>query len=1227
MNVREPTIQFPVVGLGASAGGLEAFQQLLANLPVDTGMAFVLVQHLDPKQPSRLAPLLARSTTMPVQEVSRNLPVEPDTVYVISPNSDIGLRRGALQVTPRPPGRGVHHPVDHLFRSLANDQQSKAIGVVLSGTGSDGTQGLAEIKAVGGITFAEDEVTARHVGMPKSAIDSGYVDFVLTPELIAKRLAEIASHPYLAPAAIRVSDEKGSSEETYSDALAIVRSATGVDFSQYRDTTIKRRIMRRMALHTQHSLKAYTQHLQNDPREVDALYHDLLINVTSFFRDPEMFEALKAQVFPAIASGHSTQRPIRVWVPGCSTGQESYSLAVALIEFFDDEPDRPSFQIFATDLSDRMSLEKARAGVYPESIEAEVSPERLRRFFVKEDHVYRISKEIRDVCVFARQNVTADPPFSHVDLISCRNVLIYLSPSLQKRVLPTFHYSLNVPGFLVLGSAESVGDSAALFELVDRDNKIYAKKAAAHSASLFFAARDPRGRTGVEGMRPRAAQGDFQKVADKILLGRYSPPGVLLNEDLDVLQFRGRTSPYLEPPTGEPTTNILKLAKEGLFLELRSAVNEVKRGGRAVRREGVPIRSEGEIRKIALEVLPVSASRGDEGCFLVLFHEAAPGGASPPAEAPEPATAEVTESELTHLRQELAATKEYLQSVVEQQEAVNEDLQSANEEILSSNEELQSTNEELETAKEELQSTNEELTTVNEQLQQRNVELNTLYSDLNNLSTSTTIPIVMVGSDLRIRRFTNPARGGLGLTSGDVGRTITDVRLMIQVPDLADLIDGVMRDVQMREREIRGPDGRWQELRLYPYRTTDNRIDGVVLVLHDVDLRRRAEDDSRAADRRKDEFLATLAHELRNPLASIRNAVEILHRASGSDSAAAHAREVLDRQVHQLSRIVDDLIDVSRIIEKKIALARQLISISEIVEMAVESCRQLVGSMGHELSVSLPRETLYVDADPVRLVQVLVNLLNNAAKFTEPGGHISVRVKQASDERNPAGVAVMRIRDDGIGIAPELLPRIFDMFTQGEAGIARQRGGLGVGLALSRSLAEMHGGDVQAQSDGPGKGSEFIVRLPLSSARPARPNVGRAGTPDTKAPETTSNPRRILVVDDSADHAESLSVLLRMMGHEVELAADGPSALKSVVTFNPDLVLLDLGLPGMSGYEVARGIRQHRKKGDVMIVAQTGWGRDEDRRASQEAGFDDHIVKPVTPEAIEGLLTTLKNGK
>ena len=842
---------FPVVGIGASAGGLEAFVHLLRALPEHIGMALVFVQHLDPRHESRLADLLGRSTSMPVVEAASGMAPQRDQVVVIAPDTSLALASdGTLRVTPRGNAPGPHLPIDHFFRSLAAVHSSRAIGVVLSGTGSDGTAGLEEIKAAGGLTFAQDEASAKFGGMPLAALHSGCVDRVLPPDRIAAELARLGRHPYLAGAA--AGSGKGDGKDSgYADepigrdnadhfraVLSLLRAAHGVDFTAYRDTTIKRRIMRRMMLHGGASLGAYAERLRGERGELDALFQDILINVTKFFREPEVFEALKVRVFPSLLAQRQGDTPIRMWVPGCSTGQEAYSLAIALLEFLDDKPVRPPLQIFATDLSDGVALPKARAGVYPDSIEAEVSPQRLRRFFQKEDSHYRISKTLREIVVFARQNVAGDPPFSRMDLISCRNLLIYMSPALQKRVVPTFHYALNPGGFLVLGASETIGGHTDLFSAVDPPHRIYARKSSgALRPYPHFRADEHQARLAgrVEpGAPARPSPADWHREADRVAAGQYLPPGVLINDDFDILQFRGQTGPFLAPASGEPSHNLLRMAREGLFMAVREAVTHCRQSGSAVREPDVRIRDEGVERVIELHVLPVKLPQAGERCYLVLFEETArrkaPGAPLPaaPAAADDP-------SELQHLRHELSSTRDYLQSLVEQQDAANEELKSANEEILSSNEELQSTNEELETAKEELQSINEELTTVNEQLQHRNVELGSLNDDMSNLLASSGIAQIVLGVDLRILRFTPAAGKLMGLLAGDIGRPVAHMKFAFELPDLEALVEQVIASVQPQERAVTGADGRAYLLRVHPYRTADNRIAGAVLVQFDME--------------------------------------------------------------------------------------------------------------------------------------------------------------------------------------------------------------------------------------------------------------------------------------------------------------------------------------------------------------------------------------------------------
>jgi two-component system, chemotaxis family, CheB/CheR fusion protein len=834
---------FPIVGIGASAGGLEAISQLLSKLPARTGMAFIVIQHLDPHQKSHLVELLSKASFLAVVEITNGMRLEPERVHVIPPNCILTLEGLELQLTPREPGPGAHMPINLFMRSLAEAARDKSIGIILSGTGTDGTLGLSEIKAAGGVTFVQDPNSARHGGMPQSAVAEGVVDYVLAPGEIAEELAGISHHPYFSPE--REGENRSHGEEgDFGKIIRLLRGSSGVDFTHYRDTTLKRRIMRRMALHKLESTAEYAKLLKGNPAELQALYQEILINVTRFFRDPQVFEALKAKVFPEIHKSKPAGSPIRIWVAGCASGEEAYSLAIALYEYQDGEPYRPPIRIFATDISETPSLERARAALYPDSIETDVSPERLRRFFTKEAMGYRINKDIRDLCTFARHNVTVDPPFSKVDLLSCRNLLIYLGAPLQRKVLPTFHYALNASGFLLLGNSETVGRESELFNSVDAKMKIYSKKFTNTRTPISFSQDKPILTAGLEKVRSiMTMPSDYEKMADRVLLRRFAPSGVLVNRDMDILQFRGRTSPYLEPPQGDAKFNLVKMAQEILFLELRNAIQECDRTNAVVIKRGVRIRDGRQIREVNLEVIPVRPPDTGENCFLILFDESE--SVPQDGEAGKGQTEKATHSagdEMSQLRLELNAARDYLQTIREQHDAVNEELKSSNEEILSSNEELQSTNEELETAKEELQSTNEELSTMNDELRSRNQELNQVNNDLNNLIGSVNVPIVMLGNDLRIRKFTPSAAKLMEFKPQDVGLAIVDTHSFLNARELELMAREVIISVVPVGKEVQDRDGRWYVLKILPYRTSDNRIDGAVLVLTDIDDSKRAQE-------------------------------------------------------------------------------------------------------------------------------------------------------------------------------------------------------------------------------------------------------------------------------------------------------------------------------------------------------------------------------------------------
>jgi len=833
---------FPIVAIGASAGGLEAFSNLLRSLPAEPGLALIFIPHLDPTHESAMVELLSRTTRLPVLQAGDGMRVAVNAVYVLPPNSDMTISGGVLHLVRREAGRGHHMPIDTFFRSLADDQSANAIGVILSGTANDGTLGLASIKDNAGITFAQDANSAKYDGMPNSAVASGVVDYVLSPDRIAEELIRIQKQPSVQELPHDTFDGK---DRLMKDVFRLLKSYSKVDFIDYKVATIRRRILRRMNINHINELRDYVKLLHRNPQEVEALYRDVLINVTSFFRNPEVFEGLHEDVYPKLFADRSPSEPVRVWVPGCSTGEETYSHAISLVEMLSELRIEVPIQIFGTDLSEN-AIQRARAGVYKESIANEVSEVRLRRFFHKVPGGYQISKSIRDMCVFARQNVFSDPPFSRMDLISCRNVLIYLSPVLQKKVIPIFHYALKPKGFLLVGNTEGLlGSGAEIFDLVDRKSKIYQKKAVPSpvtfgltiSAHEVSEGRPEKPHHPAKEEELAKTPADVQREADRLLLTKYVPSAVVVNDDLEILQSRGKTSRYLELPTGRASLNLLKMARAGLLYELRALIEKARKNSIPISKDGIVIEDGDETSVVRLEIIPFRTPARDQRHFLVLFEEKE----GPKRPAPKPgsrhAAKEVADSkdvQIAQLKQELASTKEYLQSIIEAQEATNEELQSANEEIQSGNEELQSTNEELQTSKEELESANEELNTVNEEIQHRNQQLAQLSNDLINILNSATIPIVMLGEDLHIRRLTPEAERVLGFSNHDMGKALTHLSLNVELPQLERWMLDVMRDVAMKTEQVHSRDGKVYKLRITPYRTLENRIDGVVIILLDI---------------------------------------------------------------------------------------------------------------------------------------------------------------------------------------------------------------------------------------------------------------------------------------------------------------------------------------------------------------------------------------------------------
>ncbi|HZU82704.1 MAG TPA: chemotaxis protein CheB, partial [Polyangiaceae bacterium] len=842
-----PRLECPVVGVGASAGGLETFRELLGLLPADTGLAFVLLQHLDPSHTSFLAEALAKATTMPVHAIRDGATIEPNRVYVVAPNADVGIDGSRLISRPQErEARKPHMAIDHFFAALASARGRRAIGVVLSGTGSDGTEGLRSIKAADGVTLVQDPASAKFEGMPRSAVTAGVADECLSIPELAAEIVRLASHPYIVsndpePLSTR------ADEQDVERLLTLLRSATGVDYRRYKTTTIHRRLARRLALHKLDRLRDYLRLVQSDPAEAQALCEDMLIHVTSFFRDPEVFDALKARVFPELVKD-TPPKPVRMWVVGCSTGEEVYSLVIAFLEFLGNTPEGPGLQVFGSDVSER-AIESARAGLYSDAAVRGVSPERLRRFFARVEGGYRVNKQVRERCVFVRHDVSRDPPFSRMDVVSCRNVLIYFNAALQRQVLALLHYSLNPGRFLVLGRAESASAEPSLFLPLDGVNRIFARGAipstlrAAGAGDAQLVAAHPPSLPGAAAAKDTRAVPDTAKVVDALLMSTYAPCGVVVNERLEILQFRGHTGPYLEPAPGQPQLNLLKMARGGLLGPLRTALAAAKKSGAPVRRDGVEVQEQGEAtRTCNVVVLPiVGVPEATERLYVVLFEQLESPrvrrSRSKPASSRRSAHAS---QEAERTAAELSATREYLQSLTEEHQRTNDELSSANEELMSANEELQSMNEELETAKEELQSTNEELSTVNDELQNRNRELGESNDDLVNVLSSVEIPIVILDRERRVRRFTPKAGTLLNLLPGDVGRHVDDIRPNLVVEDLPRAVSDVIGSATMKESEVLDDDGRWHRMQIRPYKTLDGAIEGAVVSVVDIDPLKRA---------------------------------------------------------------------------------------------------------------------------------------------------------------------------------------------------------------------------------------------------------------------------------------------------------------------------------------------------------------------------------------------------
>lgn len=1343
--------KYPVVGIGASAGGLTALKEFLEALPARTSMAFVVIVHRAPDAESGLAALLQKSTTMPVVEVTQATPILPDHVYLIAPSLDLTMVDDYLRVAPNQPQEGRRAAIDLFFRTLAEAHRERAIGVVMSGAGSDGSAGLARIKEMGGITFAQDPSEAEYESMPRSAIATGMVDFVMTAAEMPQGLMDLwhttkAIHlPSLAaePRDDELANE--TAERALREIMIILRTRTAHDFRHYKRATVMRRIERRLQVNGITDLQAYRDYLHLHPEETQALLQDMLISVTNFFRDKEAFEVLERDVLPSLFEGRGEQERIRVWSVGCATGEEAYSVAMLLQERSLKSPEGASFQVFATDIDER-AISFARTGLYPDSILADVSAARVRQFFSKDAAHLRIKKELREHMLFAHHNVLSDPPFSRLDLICCRNLLIYLDRDAQIEILKMFHFALRPGGVLFLGSSESADSVSSMFSVVDKRNRIYRANMAVRGDTPVPVAMSGQLNTRpvVATVQPpgrrRFSFGDLHQR----LVEQYAPPSVLVSRDSEIVHLSDRAGRFLQYSGGEPSHNIVAVVRPELRVELRTAIYQALHTNRSVEARRVHIERDGRSYFVNMTTRPVHDPEANADFVLVLFDEVEDSMSNQ-----EVSTGDVQKDPIiSQLERELQRTKEQLQSTIEQSETSTEELKASNEELQAINEELRSATEELETSKEELQSINEELTTVNAELKSKVEETGKINDDLQNLIAANDIGTIFVDRNICIKRYTPRATDVFSIIPSDIGRSLLDITHRLEYDKLADDAAEAFDSLRLIERELKSNDGRWYLARFVPYRTTEDRIDGAVLSFIDVTDRRQAEDRLREGERRmrivaegtrdyaiitfddtglitswnagaerifgyteaeiigqpadllsteedratdvsqrefaqarlngrteeerwhqrkdgsrffasgvlsrldepgvsgfakiardlsqlrasaqgeragwsadaaerdaqlrRDEFLAVVSHELKHPLNLISASAELIARApeTRQNLNLSRATDTIRRTVIGQAQIIDDLLDISRVRTGKLSVVRTVVDMRDIVLRVTNAVREEANQRGIAFDVSMSEAPVIVHADLTRIEQIVWNLVSNALKFTTRG---SVNV---SLDVNGHGEAVLRVTDTGSGIEPALLPHIFEMYQQ-TRDTATRRAGLGIGLALVRDLATLHGGAVRAESEGAGRGSAFTVTLPTHRAHVEANAVDHAAMQSLQG-------LRVLMVDDDPMTVETFRLLLESEGASVQTATSGEEALARLDAHSPDIVLSDLGMPGMSGLEFVGKLREQPALEKVICIALSGFGHEADVRQAENAGFDAHVKKPVLLDDLLAVVARLR---
>jgi two-component system CheB/CheR fusion protein len=1355
-DIQPSHLGFPVVGIGASAGGLQAVQHFFEHMPADSGMAFVVVLHLSPDHQSSAGKLIASRTKMPVTQLVSAVPIERNHVYVISPAQRLSMNDGYLRVLPPKPRNGQHVTIDLFFRDLADAHKERAFCIVLSGTGSDGAVGLSRIKEQGGVTLAQHPEDAEFEGMPQAAISTEKVDFILPvvdmPQKIldvwhnAQRI-QLPNAADIQPGPAPKLDERAveQAEQALLDILAKLRAGTGHDFRHYKRATVLRRIERRMQVTTQPDLPAYYCYICEHVDETKALLDDMLIGVTNFFRDRESFESLEREVIPQLFARKEKSdnaQEIRVWSAGTSTGEEAYSLAILLNDYKAETSSDLKIQVFASDIDDR-AIATGRTGLYSEAIITDVPPVRLRQYFVKEDASYRVRKDIRERVLFAKHSLLADPPFSQIDLIVCRNLLIYLDRDIQREILQMFHFALRAGGYLFLGTSESADACPELFTIVDKKNRIFRSRGSANAHRLPAMPRGGYARTisssqtgDTRAAKKPSTVGLYQRAAE-----RFSPPSIVINSEADVLYISQGAGRYLQHKTGEVSNNLLSLVSGDLRLELRTTIFQAQQSGQSARTRPINHRRDAQHYQVNIEVHPFTDTETELNCLYILFSEQ-----EIDANNLNPDAFVQSENQmLSNLDRELQRTKLQLQDVIEQSEVSSEELKASNEEMQAVNEELRSASEELETSKEELQSINEELLTVNHELKIKVEETDQANDYLSNLISSTDIATVFVDRELRIKWFTPRATDIFSMLAVDAGRPLMNITHRLKYDEMIGDAMSVFESLKGIEREIASSDGRWYIVRVLPYRSNVDQIGGIVLTFVDITSRRDAEQELRLSEERlrlitesthdyaivvlneegfitdwnkgaghtfgysreeaegrhfrfifsaedqsagvpemelttarnngrsdderwhvrkdgssfycsgevtalaskgfqgfvkiardltdhiklheaqqqsltaslnsiqqKDQFFAVMSHELKHPLNLIQLNAQVARRlpVARKDPTLQKAISTIADAVASQARIIDDLMDVARVRNGKLQLQCKTLDLVAVLKEIQQVALQ--AEPGCKIHFNTPEQSLFIHADQTRIEQIIWNLISNAIKFTPPEGTVDVvTTKQGESVR-------IDVIDTGPGIEKDQLERIFEMFGQADHRPSGQRrGGLGIGLALVEQLVESHHGSIKAYSEGVGMGSRFTVELPLTEA----PDHHACDDPDNDQGQLAGI--RILLVDDSPEVLEALQLLLELEDAQV-LAFDHPSkALTVAQSQRFDVIVSDIGLPGMDGHEFLVALRKLPNYKALPAIALTGYGAAEGQHYQGEGHFDASLGKPVALEDLTSLICRL----